>query len=464
MSTSPVIQDPPVSPRRWQVGTLTYTAPQLINVFFFMLWGDFCLNLMDSSVTPTVVPLQLEKYGASMSAIGFVNGTVLELLALLMVPIVSTWSDRHRGPLGRRMPFMLWTTPFIAAFLILLGFSPQVAGWLKLIAPGLLGGVATGSLVIGVIAFTLTAYKFFDTFPQSVYYYLFTDVIPQPLMGTFACLFRVFATAASLVFNFFLLKHAENHPGAICVAAAALYLFSFVLLCLMVKEGEYPPPEKVDQSSLGKRAVSTIALFCKDCYSISYYWKYYLFNLFFMCGFVPFRQFLLFYGKDTLKMDLGTYGKVMALRDLVQMGVFFVLGPFVDRFHPLRAGLVGYVLMCVAGASGAFFIHGPYSFSVVIVLTFMTVAVYQGATGALGPRVLPREQYGQFCSANAMIWHLGLMAALPLCGLAMDHLGKRIIFLWFLACSTAGIIMLYLVYLDWKKLGGDQNYVPPKAA
>ena len=54
--------------KTWRVGTLTYTRPQLVNVFFWMLWGDFCLNLMDSGVQPNVIPLQLKKYGASMSA------------------------------------------------------------------------------------------------------------------------------------------------------------------------------------------------------------------------------------------------------------------------------------------------------------------------------------------------------------------------------------------------------------
>ena len=28
-----------------------------------------------------------------------------------------------------------------------------------------------------------------------------------------------------------------------CLIAAGLYLFAFVMLCLMVKEGKYPPPE-----------------------------------------------------------------------------------------------------------------------------------------------------------------------------------------------------------------------------
>src|SRR3954470_1374662 len=110
--------------KTWRVGTLTYTRPQLANVFFWMLWGDFCLNLMDSGVGSSLVLLQLRRHGASNHTIGFVQGTVIEVLAIVMVVIVSTWSDRHRGPLGRRMPFMLHTALPIAIFLSLMGFSP----------------------------------------------------------------------------------------------------------------------------------------------------------------------------------------------------------------------------------------------------------------------------------------------------------------------------------------------------
>src|SRR3954462_10965971 len=153
---------PPGVPRRvWHVGTLTYSRGQLANVFFWMLWGDFCLNLMDSGVGTSLVMLQLKKYGASKSAIGFVQGTVIEVLAIVMVAIISTWSDRHRGPLGRRMPFMLHTALPIAIFLSLMGFSPVLAPRLQQLFPSLLGHVATTSLIVGVIVVTFVAYKFF---------------------------------------------------------------------------------------------------------------------------------------------------------------------------------------------------------------------------------------------------------------------------------------------------------------
>src|SRR4051812_1796613 len=180
--------------KTWHVGSLSYSLPGLVNVFFWMLWGDFCLNLMDSGVQPNVIPLQLKKYGASMSAIGFLTGTVVEVMSIIGVVVISTWSDRHRGKLGRRMPFMLWATPPLALCLIAMGFSPEIARAVQRWMPGMFGAMAMSSLVIGVIAVTMVGYKFFDLFPQSLYYCLFADVIPQQVMGTFASLFRVCAT------------------------------------------------------------------------------------------------------------------------------------------------------------------------------------------------------------------------------------------------------------------------------
>src|SRR5881394_2725883 len=110
MSSPPVADaaahDQSAQTRTWHVGTLSYDRRGLLNVFFWMLWGDFCLNLMDSGVGTSLVLLQLQKYGASKILIGLVLGTLIEFFSIAMVPIISTWSDRHRGPLGRRMPFM----------------------------------------------------------------------------------------------------------------------------------------------------------------------------------------------------------------------------------------------------------------------------------------------------------------------------------------------------------------------
>jgi hypothetical protein len=327
--------------------------------------------------------------------------------------------------------------------------------------PGLLQGLSIGSVTIAIFAFFYLGYRLFDLFPQSVYYYLWTDVIPHELMGTFACLFRVFATGGTLMFNLFLLKHAEDKPGLICLLSAGLYLATFLLLCFRVKEGAYPPPEPPPPGRFVERMTRSIGRYVRESYSLAFYWKYYLFTFCFMCGFRPFSNFLLLYGKETLKIDLGTYGRIMSVRDAIQVGVFFVLGPIVDRFHPIRAGLLGFALILAAAVGSILFIHGTWSFAIWVIITFVCVAIYQGAAGALGPRLLPKEAYGQFCSATAFFWHLGLMVLTPVLGMLMDHFGNGAVFGWFCGFTIVGIAMMLLLYRDWKNLGGDENYRPP---
>src|SRR4051794_926987 len=417
--------------KTWSVGTLVYTRPALMRVFAWMLWGDFCMTLMDGGLGLSLVPVQLKKYGASNTLIAIINKSLVELLVLIVCPIVSTWSDRYRSRLGRRIPFMLYTTPPLALFLILLGFSPSIANWLKSISPHLLGAITTANLTLALITVTLVGYKFFDTFPQSVYYYLYTDVIPPQFMGTFICLFRVCSTLGVLVFNKFLLKYCDDHPAAICSASAALYVVSFLLLCWKVKEGQYPPPEPAGTGPIVSRAKTSVIRFLRECFTHSFYWKYYIFVLCFMIGYVPFSDFLIFYGQKELKMDLARYGNVMALKDVVQILVFLSLGPIVDRLHPLRAGLCGLVLVFAVSLCSFLFIHSAASFSIWVVITFGAVAAYQGASGAIGPRLLPRTHYGQFCAAAALVFHFGQMILAPVLGLITDKFGNAAVFPWF---------------------------------
>jgi maltose/moltooligosaccharide transporter len=478
----------PETEKTWRVGTLSYNRAGLYNVFFWMLWGDFCLFLMDNGVAATLIPLQLKRFGASNATIGLLTGSVVEFMSVLLVAFVSTWSDRHRGKLGRRIPFMLYSAPFIAIFLAVLGFSPQIAHGLQAAFPKLFAGMELATLTVGVITVAMVGQAFFDTFPQTAYFYMWADVIPPKLMGTFACLFRVASTGGVFAFNLFMLPHAENHPAPICLITAALYLIAFTGLAWQVKEGKYPPPPpRVKWTWPGEAEIARysgasgsmrdtitrmlarilpgpIFRFVMDCYSLSFYWKFYLYNICFFVGYRSFAKFLIFYGRDYLHIDLGHYGKIMATRDLVQIGIFFALGPIVDKLHPMRAGLIGFVLLMLTSLAAFAFIRGPWSFAAFTILFFSTFAIYQGATGALGPRLLPREQYGQFCAANAILWHLACAAGIYACGKFLDVAGYRYLFAWPTVWCALGIGLMYLVYIDWKKLGGAEGYVAPLAA
>lgn len=447
--------------RVWRVGTLSYTRGGLANVFLWMLWGDLCLNLMDSGVVPNVIPLQMSKYGASGFLIGLVTGTMMEILATLMVPVISTWSDRYRGRLGRRMPFILWTTPLLALFLALMGFSPAIGAWVKGLFPGALAAVSAASITLATMSVLMAVYKFFDNFPQSVYYYLWPDVIPAPVMGTFACWFRAVATVGSLVFDRYLLRYALDRPEMICLIAAAMYLFSFLMMVLMIREGEYPPPEPKPTGNPLRRAVKSAGRYVRECYSHLYYWKIYLFNLCFLCGFVPFARYLNIYATKTRHLDPHMLSGPFQIRDLIQIGVFLSLGPIVDRFHPIRTGVAANVLTFLTGLAAAFLVGGHTSFVIMTVAVFASVAIFQASTAALGPRILPAKQYGQFCSANSMVFHVGLMVAIPAAGWVFDRIGFQYIYAWFAGFSFLSSAFVIMLYWDWKKLGGDDNYIAP---
>src|SRR3954469_10640560 len=112
--------------RTWRIGTLTYTRFGLLSVFFWMLWGDLCVNIMET-IIPRIVPLQLARVGALAATIGLVTSSVPAGVELIVNPFVSTFSDRFRSRLGRRRPFILVCTPILALCLMAVGFSDMAA-------------------------------------------------------------------------------------------------------------------------------------------------------------------------------------------------------------------------------------------------------------------------------------------------------------------------------------------------
>ena len=176
-----------------------------------------------------------------------------------------------------------------------------------------------------------------------------------------------------------------------------------------------------------------------------------------------FQQFLPLFGTATLGMSRQRYGQLVSYKDIITIVPFLVMGPLVDRFHPLRAGLVAYVLVLITGATGFFFIKGEMSFTIVVTATFVSIAIYQAATGAIGPRLLPRERYGQFSSANAVVWQLGWAVSSWGCGAFLDamHHNYRWLFVWCTGFSMVGLLLTISVYIHWKCLGGDEAYEPP---
>lgn len=203
---------------KYKVGTLTYTVPGLVVMMLWLLWGDFCFYLMEA-VVPSVLPVMMGNLDAPSWLIALCLTTIPGLLNATVCPFVSFWSDRYRSLLGRRIPFIYYTIPFLCLSLGLIGVAPTIADWL--VQSGLVSD--TRLVALGLIGVFTASFQFFNMFVASVYYYLFNDVVPARFLGRFLAVFRIIGILAGSAFSFFVFPKAETHYPEIFVGAALLY-------------------------------------------------------------------------------------------------------------------------------------------------------------------------------------------------------------------------------------------------
>ena len=251
-------------------GTLVYTRKTLFSVFFWVLWGDFCLQFM-GVVVASVLPLLMTQWKAPAIFIGLFVSTIPALLNFLITPLVSVWSDRHRGKWGRRIPFLLVPTPFVVLFLLGIAGTEHVAHLVQWFVGGAWSFEACRMVVLGMM---VVAFQIANMIVSSIYYYLFNDVVPEPRMGRFLGLFRIVSIAAAACFHFFVFSHADKHAPAIFAWSALLYGVGFGLMCLNVREGEYPEPEPLG----ARHPIKMAFMLLKECFSTPFFRTYALFN------------------------------------------------------------------------------------------------------------------------------------------------------------------------------------------
>ena len=95
----------------YSVGTLRYDKRGLWLLFFWLMWNDFSITLLEQ-VTGLTRILMRDRAASFTLMAAF--GTVGGILGMWINPFFSTWSDRLRTRFGRRRPFLLIATPLFA--------------------------------------------------------------------------------------------------------------------------------------------------------------------------------------------------------------------------------------------------------------------------------------------------------------------------------------------------------------
>ncbi len=382
-------------------------------------------------------------------------------------PIISYRSDRHRSAWGRRIPFLLWSTPITFGSMLGLAYCPQLGemthAWLAGRSPGL------NACVLTYFALFYTMFEFACIASLVLFGALVNDVVPRSMIGRFYGLFRAVSLGAGIVFNTWLLGWSETHFSAVFVGISVLFGVGFTVMCLAVREGDYPPPPPPAVAQPGASTGASAGFwracvtFFRECFSLRYYQLVFTAMLLASLVFMPFNTFSIPYAK-TLEMETDRYGALVAGSYMVSLVLAYPLGWLVDRFHPLRVGIATMAIYAVATTYGIVAVRDPGTFAVALVAHTILSGAYFTATAGLGAFLFPKSRFAQFASAAAMASSAGSIVVGLLLGPMLDLTGKAY-WLTFVAglllCSTS-LVMLIVVYRMFMRYGGAEHYVAPE--
>jgi MFS family permease len=446
----------------WRVGSLTYTRGGLAALFGWLLWGDFAWSMKERAVGP-VFQLLLTKCGASNTTMAVLLVVLPSAIGLFLQPIISFRSDRYRSNMGRRIPFMLIVTPIAAVAMAAIAFSPML-GEATHKALGL-RSLGLNSSILLYYGLFWVVFEIATIVANSVFGAFLNDVVPSSLLGRFFGLFRAMSLLAGMIFNFWLIKKAEDHSVWLFAGISLLYGVGFTAMCLRVKEGRYPPLEisaAQRRRSLRDRFMEAAKVYFRECYSNPYYVWVFLASIISVLSFMPVNLYSIPYAKS-LNISMEVYGEYVALTYAISLVLTYVLGSLADRFHPLRIGMVALFVYGVTCLCGGFVATSARPFAITFVLHGVLSGTFFTATASLGQRLLPHEKFAQFSSASAILGCLINMVATFAFGRFLDLSGSvyRYTFLTGAIVAFISLVLLYIVYRQFNKFGGLQHYRAP---
>jgi MFS family permease len=459
------------SPKRFHVGTLTYTTGGLVVLFFWLLWGDFAFYLKERAVPPTLQVL-LRTYGTTALLLGVLTGSLPQLIGMFLGPVVSYKSDRHRGRWGRRIPFLLIPTPIAVASMIGLAFSPPLGSALyRALGPGHL---SENGCIILCLAVFWTLFEVATIICNAVFGGLINDVVPRAVIGRFFALFRAMSLIAGMIFHQKLLGTAQQHYVGIFLTIGALYGVSFTAMCLMVREGAYPPPPQDDlaipRGGPLDRFSAAVGTYFRDCFTSPFYlWFFASFMLTYV-AFEPINIYSLMLG-TSLGMTDQQYGHWSAVQLGVSLIQAYPIGWLADRFHPIRVTMFALGLYAVATFLAFLFVRSAPAFAVAHVACGSIAGIWLTASSPLGPALLPRAKFATLLSAVGICAAIGRCVTAPVIGWLLDRMnpGRPIqqydfhyIFLWTATFMTLSLAAMCVVYRYFMAMGGPRNYVAPE--
>jgi MFS family permease len=183
--------------------------------------------------------------------------------------------------------------------------------------------------------------------------------------------------------------------------------------------------------------------------------------------------------RDALHLTLQQLGDLGAISMFVSVILQYPAGWLADKWNPIRVFTLTTIVTFGQNIIQCVFIFYEFTPKTNLLImywlsfTLMPFVVLHGAAEIpMYMRLLPKERYGQFCSANAMIRSFCLIFGSILAGYFMDslenhfHMGDHrytYYSVWAVAFQIPAFFFLWLLYREWMRRGGDKGYTPPEA-
>ncbi len=456
--------------KTYSVGTLTYTLGGVVVLFCWLLWGDFAWSMKDRAMV-NIAAIIVEKFDISNTLYGLLIVSYPAFTNIFLQPIISYKSDRYRSKWGRRIPFILATTPFVVVGVIGIGFSPMLGKWFFELCGGSIS-LNTASLIMFSVFWVILDIG--ATLSGALAGALYNDVVPTALIGRFYALFRAISLGAGVLFNVFLLGHVSEYYAWICLGLGILYGAGLLSMCLKVKEGEYPPPELGDEKESGKKGwTEAVSTYFRESFSHPYYLCVFFGFTLASMTFMPINIFMIFYA-GSVGMSLKLLGYYMGSSYAISFLLCYVLGDLADRFHPIRMMIVSLGLYAIVMAVGGLYVHDVTYFGIMMVFHSVFSGAFYTMSASYGMRLLPRERFATLNSAMGIFGAISNVIAAPLFGGILDILNRgggaqeisqrdyHYTYHMGFVVALLSIAMLLIVLKGYNKYGGDKNYVPPQ--
>jgi MFS family permease len=450
----------PVAKKVYQIGTLRYTLRSLFILALWLLWGDFAYSFFESIFSP-FIPLYLKDFNASNKLIGIMTGSIAGFVNVFLLPNISQASDRYRSRFGRRIPFLVAVTPLVVISLIAIGFVPEIAAWFQSrilvhIAPAF----SENALILTLLCGFVVCYHVFNMVLVNGYTWLLRDVVPLELMARFLGWFRMVGIASSCVFLWYVFPHLMTDRKTVFLCAGLFYLVAFLVMCLNVKEGDYPPPTpKEDRPGLLK----SFALYFQQCLTLPIYRNYIIAWVLIVAASTCSQPFSLLFVTHTLNIDMTSLGRIFAVGSAVNFVVLLPMGWVCDKFNSLRVAIIAMSLLVLLSVLSALFIHDRTTYVIFYFAGILPSVAWSIGSMAASMNLFPEKMFGEFSAALNVFGCGGLILGNFLMGEVIDlaQSNYRVTFVWSATLFALALYPLILVYRDWKKHGGEHNYIAP---